>query len=140
MEYKDIASVSGKGGLFKIVNPTRSGVILESLDQEKKKMVIGAQAKVSVLSDIAIYTTDQSGSVPLAEVFQKIHTAFNGDTGLKGSNDPEELRAFMKYILPDYDEERVYVSDIKKVISWYHQLVIEVPELLAGSADKTTEK
>ena len=68
MELSDIASVSGKGGLFKILNPTRTGAILESLDNTKKKLVVGAQSKVSVLSEISIYTTDADGARPLSDV------------------------------------------------------------------------
>ena len=136
MEFKDIAAVSGKGGLFKIINPTRSGVILETLDVEKKKLVVGASAKVSVLAEIGIYTTNNDGSEPLEKVFQKIHQEFEGDTGLKGSSDGDELRAFMKFVLPEYDEERVYVSDIKKVVQWYHLLVIEAPELLTKKTEE----
>ncbi len=130
MDFSEIASVSGKSGLFKIVNPTRNGVILESFAEPKKKMVVGMSAKVSVLSDISIYTTDGEGSVPLEQIFKKIHEEFSGDTGLKGNNDNEELKSFLKFILPNYDESRVYVSDIKKLVSWYHTLVEVAPELL----------
>jgi len=130
MDFSEIASVSGKSGLFKIVNPTRNGVILESFAEPKKKMIVGMSAKVSVLSDISIYTTDGEGSVPLEQIFKKIHEEFNGDTGLKGNNDNEELKSFLKFVLPNYDESRVYVSDIKKLVSWYHTLVEVAPELL----------
>lgn len=130
MDYQEIASVSGKGGLFKIINPTRTGVILEALDGSKKKMVVGMSAKVSVLSDISIYTTDGEGSVPLEEIMKKIHEEFDGDTGLNSSSEPDELKSFLKFILPSYDEDRVYVSDIKKIISWYAQLCQVAPDLL----------
>ena len=73
MEFSDIASVSGKGGLFKIVSPTRTGVVLESLDEHKKKLVASMHNKVSVLSEISIFTTDSDGAVPLEEVMRKIH-------------------------------------------------------------------
>ncbi len=130
MEYSDIASVSGKGGLFKIVKPTRTGVILESLDGDKKKLVAGATQRVSVLSDISIYTTDQEGSAPLDQVFRKIHDEFEGDPGVTATSDPDELKAFLKHILPNYDEQRVYVSDIKKLVTWYSYLVQQAPDLL----------
>lgn len=122
MEFSDIASVSGKGGLFKVLNPTRTGAILEALDDTKKKLVVGMNSKVSVLSEISVYTTDEEGAMPLQEVMQKIHKEFNGDTGLDKSSDSDELKAFLKHILPNYDEERVYTSDIKKLVSWYNQL------------------
>ncbi len=129
MEFSDIASVSGKGGLFKIVSPTRTGVILESLDEHKKKMVASVHNKVSVLSEISIYTTDSEGAVPLEEVMRKIHKEFDGDTDLDKNSEADELKSFLKFILPDYDESRVYTSDIKKVVNWYNLLVVEAPEV-----------
>lgn len=141
MEFSDVASVSGKGGLFKVLSPTRTGVILESLDGTKKKLIAGMQTKVSVLSDISIYTTDGEGAVPLQEVMVKIHEEFGQDTGLSGTSDPEELKSFLKHILPTYDEDRVYVSDIKKLVNWYNKLATEFPEVLAPKAnDEATEE
>ena len=139
MELKDIASVSGKGGLFKILSPTRTGAVLESLDDQKKKMIVGTHAKVSVLSEISIYTTDADGAKPLEEVLKKIHKEFNGDTDLDGGSTPDELKAFLKFVLPEYDEGRVYVSDIKKLVNWYGILVKEAPEILEDKK-KTEEK
>ncbi|MFK7951824.1 MAG: DUF5606 domain-containing protein [Ekhidna sp.] len=130
MEFSDIASVSGKGNLFKIINPTRTGVILESMDEHKKKMVATMHNKVSILSEISIYTTDTEGAVPLENVMMKIHKEFSGDTDLDKNSSPDELKSFLKFILPEYDESRVYVSDIKKVVSWYDQLVKQAPEVL----------
>ncbi|XOV93283.1 MAG: DUF5606 domain-containing protein [Bacteroidota bacterium] len=140
MELKDIASVSGKGGLFKILSPTRTGAVLESLDDQKKKMVVGTHSKVSVLSEIAIYTNDTDGSKPLGEVLQKIHKEFNGDTDLDSSSTPDELKAFLKFILPEYDEARVYASDIKKLVSWYGILVKVAPEILTAQEEKPKKK
>ncbi|WP_420577542.1 DUF5606 domain-containing protein [Ekhidna sp.] len=137
MDFSDIASVSGKGTLFKIIQPTRTGVILESLDEHKKKMVATMHNKVSILSEISIYTTDAEGAVPLEDVMRKIHKEFDGDTDLDKNSSPEELKAFLKFVLPDYDEGRVYVSDIKKVVSWYDQLVKQAPEVLV---EKKKEK
>lgn len=136
MEFSDIASVSGKGGLFKIVSPTRTGVILESMDEAKKKMVATMHNKVSVLSEISVYTTDSEGAVPLEDVMKKIHAEFDGDTDLDKNSSPDELKSFLKFILPDYDEDRVYVSDIKKLVNWYGQLVKEAPEVLKASEEE----
>lgn len=130
MEFSDIASVSGKGGLFKIVSPTRTGVILESMDEHKKKIVASVHNKVSVLSEISIYTTDSEGAVPLEDVMRKIHKEFSGDTDLDKNSDADELKSFLKFILPDYDESRVYTSDIKKLVNWYNQLLVQAPEIL----------
>ena len=140
MELKDIASVSGKGGLFKILSPTRTGAVLESLDNQKKKMIVGAHSKVSVLSEISIYTTDADGSKPLDEVLRKIHKEFNGDTDLNSGSAPDELKSFLKFILPEYDEARVYVSDIKKLVTWYAILVKEVPEIFEEAKKESKAK
>lgn len=139
MEFSDIASVSGKGVLFKIVSPTRTGVVLESMDEAKKKMVATMHNKVSVLSEISIYTTDEEGAIPLHDVMIKIHQEFGGDTDLDKSSSPEELKSFLKFILPEYDESRVYVSDIKKIVSWYDQMVVQCPEVLAKKEEPATE-
>lgn len=136
MEFKDIAAVAGKGGLFKIVSPTRNGVILEALDETKKKLVAGLRTKVSVLSDISIYTTDGEGAVPLEEVMKSIHKEFQGDSGLTSSSDASEMKAFLKHVLSNYDEDRVYVSDIKKLIIWYNKISAEFPELLETVEEK----
>ncbi len=136
MELSEIASISGKGGLFKIIKPTRTGAIIETLDDEKKRMVVGAHSKVSILSDISIYTTDEEGSVMLEEVFKRIHKEFDGDSGLNSNSDPEELKSFLKFILPNYDAERVYVSDIKKLVTWYNLLAEIQPDLLLEKEEK----
>src|SRR5690606_6805688 len=128
--------VSGKGGLYSVVAPTRGGVILEAMDGSKKKMVVNLNNKVSVLGEISIYTTDAEGTRSLKEVMKKIHAEFNGDTGLTSNSDPDELKSFLKFILPEYDEDRVYVSDIKKLVSWYNFLSASYPALFEEKEDK----
>ena len=140
MEFSDLAAVSGKGTLFKIINPTRTGVILESMDEHKKKMVATMHNKVSVLSEISIYTTDAEGATPLEDVMRKIHEEFDGDTDLDKNSSPEELKAFLKFVLPEYDEGRVYVSDIKKLVSWYTQIVQQAPEVLQQAKEEGSTK
>lgn len=140
MDFTKIAAVSGKGGLFKVLSPTRTGVIVEPLDGNGSKMIVGMQAKVSVLSDISIYTTDEEGSKPLLEVMKKIHTEFSGDTGLSSTSESDELKSFLKFILPEYDESRVYVSDIKKLVTWYHLIAAQCPEVLTAEAEKGQEE
>ena len=133
MELKDIASVSGKGGLFKVVSPTKSGVILESLDEAKTKLVASSNQRVSILNEISIYTTTKEGSIPLIEVLQKIKKDFGNDLGVDANSDAKELKAFLKSILPEYDESRVYTSDMKKLVRWYNILLKQVPEVLDGA-------
>lgn len=138
MELKEIASVSGKGGLFKVVKPSRTGVILESLDQHKKKLVAHAHDRVSILDEISIYTTDAEGNVPLQRVMQTIHKEFGDDTGIDNKSSKEEIMSFLKHILPNYDANQVYPSDVKKLINWYEIILKEAPEILAG--EKKEEK
>lgn len=129
MELKDIASIYGKSGLFKIVSPTRSGVILESLDKAKTKLVTSISQKVSVLSEISIFTTSKEGSTPLLEVLKNIKKDFPGDLGVTDASDSAVLRAFLKSVLADYDEAKVYVSDMKKLVRWYSILLKFAPEV-----------
>lgn len=136
MDYSEIASVSGKGGLFKVVKPTRTGVILESLDEKKHRLVAGATQRISVLSDISIYTTSQERSMPLEDVFKKMYSEFEDDLGVNQNSDPDELKSFIKHILPDYDEGRVYVSDIKKVVNWYGSMLKYAPDLLQAKKEE----
>ncbi|WP_158858978.1 DUF5606 family protein [Lunatibacter salilacus] len=138
MEFKEIATVSGKPGLFKVLKPSRSGVILESMDSKKGKLIVGANQRVSLLSEISIYTLTEEGASPLLEVLKTIEKEFDGDTGLADA-DNEEYKAFLKHVLPEYDEDRVYVSDIKKLINWYHVIKKEAPEVLTEDGPEQTE-
>jgi hypothetical protein len=129
MTLEDIATLSGKGGLFKVFKPAKTGVILESLDEAKTKVVATPNHKLSVLKEISIYTTTKEGTVPLGEVLKKIHAEFGNDLGLDGDADNSELKSFLKSVLPEYDESRVYVSDIKKLVRWYGILLTYAPEV-----------
>ena len=129
MKLSEIASVSGKGGLYKVVTSTKSGLILESLDDTKTKLVASGSQRISILHEISIYTTTKEGTVALADVLTKIHKSFGNDPGVDGDSDTAELKAFLKSVLPEYDEARVYVSDIKKLAKWYGILVKYAPEL-----------
>ena len=136
MELKDIASVAGKGGLFKIVSPTKSGVILESLDEAKAKLVASSNQRISVLSEISIYTHTKEGSTPLLEVFQKIKKDFGDDPGVDAESDGSALKSFLKSVLPDFDESRVYISDIKKLVKWYAIVLKQAPEAFETNGEE----
>ncbi len=137
MDLKEIATVSGKSGLFKVFKPTKTGLILETLDEKKAKVITSIYHRVSVLDEISIFTTDGDGSIPLEQVFKTIHQEYRDDTGVTPKSDPQELKSFLKSIVPNYDPERVYVSDIKKLVSWYGILHQFQPEFFH---DKKTNK
>jgi hypothetical protein len=139
MELTEIASISGKGGLFKVLKPGKSGVLLESLDDAKTRIVAGGSQRLSVLSEISIYTTTQEGTVPLIEVLKKIRKDFNNDLGVDANSDNDELKSFLKSVLPEYDQDRVYVSDIKKLVKWYSILMQYAPEVFDGTAEESAK-
>ncbi len=120
MDLKGILSIGGYGGLFKLIKQTKTGFIVESLT-DQKRMQAFATSKISTLEDIAIYT--EEGEVHLKDVFKKIFEKEDGKQTINHKVSSEELKSFFIEVLPDYDSERVYVSDIKKVVNWYNLLV-----------------
>lgn len=139
MELKEIAAVSGKPGLFKVLKPTRTGLILESLDEKNTRIVTGPHHRVSLLHEISIYTEEYDKTIPLDEIFKKINKEFGDDPGLDGKADADELKAFMEHIVPDYDRDKVYVSDMKKLVNWYTILVKLAPELFEEKKEETPD-
>lgn len=141
MDLKEIAAVAGKPGLYRVVKPTRNGVILEAVDNVKKKHVAGPNARVSILKEISIYTTDADGTVLLEEVFNIINELYPEGVELGSKSDESELNDFIAEIVPNYDEDRVYASDIKKLVSWYNILLEHYPDIVKEKKDdKETEK
>ena len=120
MDLKEIMSVSGQSGLFKFVSQGRNGIIVESFT-DKKRTFVSASQKVSSLGDIAIFT--DGDEVPLHDVLKKIHDVEPGIPAPDPKSSPDILKKFMEKVLPNYDRERVYVSDIKKLVSWYNALL-----------------
>lgn len=116
---KGILAISGHSGLFKMVAESKNNIIVESLDTGKR-MPVYSTAKVSALEDIAIYTYE--GDVPLKDIFKTISEKEEGGAALSAKASGNELKSYFETILPDYDKDRVYVSDIKKVLLWYNAL------------------
>lgn len=121
MSLDKILAIGGKPGLYRLVTQTRTGFVAESLT-DGKKLSVGIAGNVSVLSEIAIYTLEEE--LPLRAVFEKIQAKENGQ---KASVDPKAgklaLEEYFFEVLPNYDEDRVYPSDIKKVVQWYNLLL-----------------
>lgn len=140
MKLKEIAAISGKPGLYKIVKPTYNGVIVESLDEKKKKMAVSAAHRVSILQEVSIYTTDKEGALALEEVFHRIYEQYKDGVPLSGKSSRDELDEFMDDIVPNYDRERVFVSDMKKLINWFNILHRMSPETLETLLEEEEEE
>lgn len=119
MQLEKIISISGKPGLFKLVSQLRNGFIIEDV-VTKKKISIGNSSQVSLLDNISMYTLDKE--VPLFEVFENIAKNHEYQPALSHKSSDSELKGFMETSLPNYDTEKVYVSDIKKLAQWYNIL------------------
>ena len=136
MSLDKILSISGKPGLYKIVTPIRSGFVAESL-LDNKRLTVNAHNNVSVLSEIAVYTLEEE--LPLREVFKKIRDKENGEpTSINHKDSKDVLEEYFFEVLPNYDEDRVYPSDIKKIVQWYN--LLQKHGLLSALDDSKEDK
>lgn len=135
MEFNKIIAVTGKPGLFKVVSQSKTAIIVESLI-DKKRVAINATQNVSLLENIAIYTYEED--LPLLEVFKNIYTKTEGKSALSHKESGNKLKSFFAEVLPNYDDERVYTSNIKKVIQWYN-ILIEVGMNFSKIEENTKE-
>lgn len=120
MNIESIISITGKPGLFKVISQIKNGLIVESLEDGKRMPVHGSD-KVSALSDISIYTYDSD--IPLSIIYDKIYKKTAGKAAVDHKASPDELRSFLKEIVEDFDQERVYHSDLKKLFQWFNLLL-----------------
>lgn len=134
MNLEGILSIAGKPGLYKLVAQSRSGIIVESL-LDGKRIPVSQAANISALSDIAIFTWSEEK--PLSAIFKAIREKENGPTPVKHKDSGAKLEAYFAEVEPDYDTDRVYASDIKKVIQWYN--LLEGKGLLDGETEDETE-
>tara|TARA_B110000967_G_scaffold206782_1_gene254330 strand:- start:1381 stop:1803 length:423 start_codon:yes stop_codon:yes gene_type:complete len=136
MELDKILSIAKKPGLYKLITQSRGGFIAESL-LDQKRISVSISSNVSLLSEIAIYTLAEE--LPLKEVLLKI---FDKEKGGQASTSPkaskDDLEAYFFSVLPDYDEDRVYPSDIKKIINWYN--LLNQHKLLDFKAEASNKK
>jgi hypothetical protein len=120
MEFSKIISVTGKPGLFQVISQSKNAIIAESLT-DKKRLAINATQNVSLLENIAIYTYEED--MPLLNVFKAISEKTEGKKALSHKESGNKLTSFFTKVLPNYDDERVYTSNIKKVIQWFNLLI-----------------
>ncbi len=134
MNLKDIAAVSGKPGLYRVLKPSRSGVILESLDDKKTKMTASMSHRVSLLKEVSMYTTSADGSLLLEKIMANVLAKYGSQLEVGTSN--QALMEFLETVLPDYDRNQVYPSDVKKLVNWYGILQKYAPEAFTLLSDE----
>lgn len=138
MKLDKVLSISGKPGLYKLIAQTRGGFLAESF-LDGKKMPVSMRNNVSILSEIAIYTYTEE--IPLREVLQSILDKEDGQKAIDHKSSKKELLDYFRDILPEYDEDRVYASDIKKIIHWYNLLVSkDITDFSDPKAEESPEK
>ena len=120
MDLSKILSISGKRGLFKVVSQLKNAVLVESLIDQKRFPAF-AHDKISTLEEISVFTTGED--IQLKNVFKTMFGKQEGKPAIDAKSDDNALKTFFLEIVPDYDPERVYISDIKKIIGWYNLLV-----------------
>jgi Domain of unknown function (DUF5606) len=136
----EVAHISGKPGLYRILKPGRAGVIVETLDDKKAREIVNSNARVSILKDISIYTEDPNKSTALGDLFLKIRE-LNGEKvemDVKNAS-RNQLTDFMTAIMPDFDRERVHDSDIRKIINWYNTVSANLPEVFEPQKEEDVE-
>ncbi|OFY68696.1 MAG: hypothetical protein A2V46_07475 [Bacteroidetes bacterium RBG_19FT_COMBO_42_7] len=142
MVLKDILAISGEPGLFKFVAQGKNAIIVEHLETGKRSSAFSS-AKVSSLEDISVFTENEDLS--LGKVFDKIFEKESGGPAIDSKSEAEKLKKYFEEIVPDYSKERVYLSDIKKIILWYNLLhkkellIKEEPEKTADSDTKESK-
>ena len=120
MEFRDILAISGMPGLYKYVAQSTKGIIVESL-ADGRRMNASATSRVSALSEISMFTEGED--IALADVFTRMYAYTEGKQAISHKESAEKLKAEFEAVLPEYDKERVHVSDIKKAFSWFNILV-----------------
>jgi len=119
MVLKDIMAISGQPGLYRFIAQGKNAIIVEHLETKIRSSAFSS-ARVSSLEEISIFTMEED--LPLGKVFDRIHEKENGGPAIDYKTDPEQLKSWFEEILPDYNKDKVYVSDIKKVAQWYNLL------------------
>lgn len=139
MEFSKIIAVTGKPGLYQVISQSKNAIIAESLI-DKKRLAINAAQNVSLLENIAIYTYEED--IPLFDIFTAMFEKTDGEAAISHKESGKKLEAFFAEVLPNYDDERVYTSNIKKVIQWFNILVkagMDFSKVETSSEENTEE-
>ena len=139
MVLKDILAISGQPGLYKFIAQGKNAIVIEHLETKKRSSAFGT-AKVSSLEEISVFTEDED--LPLGKIFDLIYEKESGGVTIDYKSDPEKLKTYFSEIVPEYDRNRVYNSDIRKIIQWYnilHSLDMLVPDPEESEVEKEPE-
>lgn len=134
MDLTKIMAISGRPGLYKMLTQTKNGLVVESLTDGKRHTAFSHE-KISSLEEISVFTNDED--MPLKDVLKAIYEKREGKEALSHKSEPAKLKAFFEEAVPNYDRERVYVSDIKKIVSWYN--LLQKLELLDFTEEENEE-
>lgn len=139
MEFSKVISVTGKPGLFQVVSQSKNAIIVEAL-ADQKRIAINSTQNVSLLENIAIYTFEED--IPLLNVFKAMFEKTEGKEAVSHKESSKKLVTFFRDVLPNYDDERVYTSNIKKVIQWFNILVVAGMDfsVIKKSTEENTEE
>ncbi|QCX38075.1 hypothetical protein FF125_06400 [Aureibaculum algae] len=137
MTLEKIVAITGKPGLYEIVSQTKGGLLVQSLI-DKKRIPVSAMQNVSVLNDIAIYTYEDE--MPLRIIFKNMAEKLSNEEALSHKESNDKLKSFFSEVLPNYDEERVYASNIKKVVQWYNVLATNKFDFSSIKEDSNDEE
>ncbi|MBN2237026.1 MAG: DUF5606 domain-containing protein [Bacteroidales bacterium] len=140
MDLSKILSIAGKPGLYQMVSQTKNGVLVESL-LDGKRIPAFSHERISSLEEISVFT--EIDDVPLKQIFHSMYNICNQQQALSHKSSAKELVAFFESVLSEYDRDRVYASDIKKMVQWYNLLqskglidLVEEDESVGGDSDK----
>jgi len=139
MVLKDIMGICGQSGLFRFIAQGKNAIIVEHLETKKRTSAFSS-SRVSSLEEISVFTEGED--LPLGKVLDKIHEKENGGLAIDYKSDPEKLKSWFEIVLPEYDRDKVYVSDIRKIAQWYnilHKLDLLVKEEPKAEAETEVE-
>lgn len=139
MDLKDIIAIRGKGDLYRVISKSPKGIIVETINEKKVKMKVQPNLHVLMLYDITIFSDDNK-DLFLRDVFRKMYEKDGKQLHVNPKSDTGELRAYFKEIAPSHDEERVYSSDMKKMIKWYNTIMEWYPETITELKEETDEE
>ncbi len=135
MDLSKILAISGRPGLYKHIAQSKNSVVVESLENKKRSSAFITE-QISSLNDISVFTVGDD--IKLEDVFKKIYDYTKGEKAISHNSKPNEIKNFFKKAVPEYDEDRVYISDIKKMIKWYN--ILNEAEILSFDEEETENK